>query len=191
MSSRCGCVIGNALTVAASVGLVLVICSRQAAAQDDRDYVFTDEEGHLVLRFAGAGSVLDSDQRDEIFNAEFSSMVHDRLRADLRFDTEPVDSAWAGSMAPRIERHLREAGLDFSTMNVECRSVSCRLVLEHTRRLPISEHRSLRGHVQLVIQALIEADPSSFEPVFLIAAYDQEGETPHIKAFLQRNETER
>jgi hypothetical protein len=61
-------------------------------------------------------------------------------------------------------------------------------VLEHASRLPISEHRTLMGDVQRALLAFVEARPASFEPVFLIAAYDQEGETPHIKAFLQRTD---
>ena len=177
----------SALTIAASFGLALALWPQLGATQDERDFVFTDDEGHLVLRFAGSEpGGLDTDQRDEIVNAEFSSMVHDRLRADIRFDSEPVDSEWADSMEPRIERHVRETGPEFSAIEVRCRSASCRLVLEHTGRLRISEHQSLMGNVQLVIQAFMEANPASFEPVFLIAAYDQERETPHIKAFLRR-----
>ena len=175
------------LTIAASFGLAAALWPQLAAAQDDRDFVFTDDEGHLVLRFAGAEpGGLDANQVDEIVNAEFSTMVHDRLRADIRFDSEPVDSEWADSMAPRIERHVSETGPEFSAIDVRCRSASCRLVLEHTGRLRVAEHQSLMGNVQLVIRVFMEANPASFEPVFLIAAYDQERETPHIKAFLQR-----
>ena len=175
------------LTIAASFGLAAALWPQLAVAQDDRDFVFTDDEGHLVLRFAGAEpDGLDADQVDEIVNAEFSTMVHDRLRADIRFDSEPVDSEWADSMAPRIERHVSETGPEFSAIDVRCRSASCRLVLEHTDRLRVSEHQSLMRNVQLVIRAFMEANPASFEPVFLIAAYDQERETPHIKAFLRR-----
>ncbi len=32
----------------------------------------------------------------------------------------------------------------------------------------------------------MEANPANFEPVFLMAAYDQELEVPHIKALLRR-----
>jgi hypothetical protein len=178
----------SAVTIAASLGLAVALWPA-SAAQDERDFMFTDEEGHLVLRFTGTGaSGLDTDQRDEIVNAEFSRMVHDRLRADLRFDTEPLDSEWADAMEPRIRTHLRETGSGFAAIHVECRSTSCRLVLEHASRLPISEHRTLMGHVQHALLAFVEAHPASFEPVFLIAAYDQEGETPHIKAFLQRTD---
>ena len=178
----------SAVTIAASLGLAVALWPA-SAAQDERDFMFTDEEGHLVLRFAGTGaSGLDTDQIDEIVNAEFSRMVHDRLRADLRFDTEPLDSEWADAMEPRIRTHLRETGSGFAAIHVECRSTSCRLVLEHASRLPISEHRTLMGHVQRALLAFIEAHPASFEPVFLIAAYDQEGATPHIKAFLQRTD---
>ncbi len=177
----------SALTIAASFGLAVAVWPQLATTQDERVFVFTDEEGHLVLRFAGSEpGGLDTDQVDEIVNAEFSTMVHDRLRADIRFDSEPVDAQWADSMQPRIERHVRETGPEFSATNVECRSASCRLVLEHTSRWRVSEHQSLMGNVQLVIQAFIESNPASFEPVFLITAYDQELETPHIKAFLRR-----
>ena len=42
------------------------------------------------------------------------------------------------------------------------------------------------GAVQFVIQGFVEGDPASCNPVFLIAAYDQELETPNIKVFLPR-----
>ena len=173
------------LIVAGSICLALA--PGLAAAQHERDFVFTDEDGHLVLRFAGSEpGGLEPDQVDEIVNAEFSTMVHDRLRADLRFDTEPVDSEWAEPMKARLEGHLSDQTLEFSAVEVECRSASCRLVLEHTDRWRLPEHRSRMGVVQRVIQDFMRTDPESFEPVFLITAYDQELETPHIKAFLER-----
>ncbi len=173
------------LTIAGSI--CLAVAPGLVAAQDERDFVFTDEDGHLVLRFAGSEpGGLEPDQVDEIVNAEFSTMVHDRLRADLRFDTEPVDSEWADPMQARLEEHLNGEGLSFSAVEVECRSASCRLVLEHDVRWRLPEHRSRMGGVQRVIQDFMRADPGSFEPVFLITAYDQELETPHIKAFLER-----
>ena len=181
----------SGLTIAASFGLALAVWPQLAVSQNERDFVFTDDEGHLVLRFAGSEpGGLDTDQRDEIVNAEFSTMVHDRLRADIRFDSEPVDSEWAESMEPRIAMYLRETGPDFWSIfpdiTVECRSASCRLLLEHTRRLQVSEHRLQMGSVQRALQAFMEANLASFEPVFLMAAYDQELEVPHIKAFLRR-----
>jgi hypothetical protein len=181
----------SVLTIAASIGLAVVAWPRPAATQDGRDFVFTDPEGHLVLRFAGSEpGGLEPDQIDEIVNAEFSTMVHDRLRADIRFDTEPVDSEWAELMEPQIAMYLGETGPDFWSISpditVRCRSASCRLLLEHTRRLQVSEHRLLMGRVQRALQAFMESNPASFEPVFLMAAYDQELEVPHIKAFLRR-----
>ena len=174
---------------AIAVWMCLAVAPGLAAAQDERDFVFTDEDGHRVLRFAGSEpGGLDPDQFDEIVNVEFSTMVHDRLRADLRFDAEPVDSEWAASMRTRLEAHLSDVGPEFSAVEVECRSASCRLVLEHAVRWRLPEHRSRMGVVQRVIQDFIRADPESFEPVFLITAYDQELETPHIKAFLERTD---
>lgn len=185
----------RAFTIVASLGLLVAAWPPLATTQDDRDFVFTDEDGHLVLRFAGSEpGGLEPDQIDEIVNAEFSTMVHDRLRADLRFDTEPLDSEWADRMEPRIAMYLREARPDFRPtfpdITVECRSASCRVLLEHTRRLQVSEHQLLMGSVQRALQAFIEANPASFEPVFLMAAYDQELEVPHIKAFLRRADKE-
>jgi len=181
----------STLTIVASFGLAVVVWPQLAATQDERDFVFTDDEGHLVLRFVGAElSGLDANQREEIVNAEFSAMVHDRLRADIRFDSEPDDSEWADLMEPRIERHVRETGPEFLAIEVRCRSASCRLLLEHTRRLQVSEHRLLMGSVQRALQAFMEVNPASFEPVFLMAAYDQEFEIPHIKAFLGRADKE-
>jgi hypothetical protein len=167
--------------------LAVAVLPQLAATQDDRDFVFTDEEGHLVLRYAGAGpDGLDANQMEEIVNVVLSVMVHDRLRADAVFEAEPVDSQWADSMEARIERHVSETGPEFSAVDVECRSASCRLVLEHASTWSVSEHQSLMGIAQLVIQAFIEANPASFEPVFLIAAHLQEPGNPYIKLFLRR-----
>jgi hypothetical protein len=41
------------LTIAASVGWVVVAWPGFLSGQHERDFVFTDEDGHLVLRFAG------------------------------------------------------------------------------------------------------------------------------------------
>ena len=173
--------------IAASIGLTIIACPQLAAAQDNRDFVFTDEEGHLVLRYAGTDAgALDQDQIDEIVNAEFSSMVHDRLRADLRFDAEPMDREWADAMAPRIKTIVSTTDVEFAAIIVECRSASCRLLLEESSRLSITDHQAVLEAVQLSLQAFIKADPASFDPVFLIAAYDQNFKTPSIKAYLQR-----
>jgi hypothetical protein len=155
-----------ALAIAASFGLTVALWPKPAATQDDRDFVFADDEGHLVLRFAGAEpGGLDANQMEEIVNASVSTMVHDRLRADVAFDAEPVASQWADSMEPRTERHVRAAGSECSAVNVECRSASCRLVLAHSNGRSVSEHQALMGIVQLVMEAFIEANPAGFEPV--------------------------
>ena len=175
------------LGISASIGLAIFACPPLANAQYNRDYVFTDEDGHLVLRFASreAGE-LDPDQMYEISNAEFSSMVHDRIRADLRFDAEPIDTEWAHAMQPRLKNLVSDMDVEFDAIFVECRSASCRLVLEETTKLMIPEHQALMEIVQHSIQSFIEANPASFNPVFLIAAYDQDREIPSIKAYLMR-----
>lgn len=177
------------LTIAALFGLAVAVWPQLAATQDERDFVFTDDEGHLILRFAGAEpGGLDANQIEEIVNVQLSTMVHYRLRADAVFEAEPVNSEWADSMESRIERHVSKTGSEFSMITVECRSASCRLVLEHSSGWSVSEHQSLMGIAQLVIQAFIKASPASFEPVFLIAAHYQEPENPYIKLFLRRPE---
>jgi hypothetical protein len=127
----------SVLPAVVSVALVLTMWPQGGRAQSDRDFVFTDQEGHLVLRFAGTGATgLNSSQAEEILNAEFSTMVHDRLQS---------------------------------------------------RHWSLPEHRALLGTVQESLEAFVSAHPQDFEPVFLITAYDQETETPHIKAFLRRS----
>ncbi len=177
----------SALTIAASVGLAAALWAQPAATQGERDFVSTDDEGHLILRFAGTEARgLDADQLEEILNVQLSTMVHDRLRADSAFEAEPVDSRWAGSVEPRIEGLLSEMGPEFSAIDVECRSASCRLLLEHASTWSVADHQSLMGTAQCVIQEFIEANPASFEPVFLIAAHYQEPERPYLKLFLRR-----
>jgi len=172
--------------IAASIGVAMLAWPQVSSAQDNRDFVFQDEEGHLVLRFAGAPfGGLSTDQADEVLNAEFSQMVHDRLRADLRFETERADAEWAGVTEPALRRHVSAAALDGQALTVECRSLSCRLVLEHAR-VPLAEHQRRLEVVQGILRTFIEAHPSTFEPVFLIAAYDKLRETPSIKAYLRR-----
>jgi len=173
-----------ALAFATSFCLAVAVWPGHAAAQD---FVFTDDEGHLVLRYAGAeSSGPDANQFEEIANVELSTMVHDRLRADTLFEAEPVDSQWAASMETRIAGHVRQAAPEFSAVHVECRSASCRLVLEHASTWSVEAHRTLMNVAQRVVQKFIEANPASFEPVFLIAAHYQEPERPYMKLFLRR-----
>lgn len=156
-------------------------------AQSDRDFVFTDREGHLVLRFVGSGATgLDALQAYEVLNAEFSSMVHDRLHADLEFADEARDPEWAASMEPRIAAHARHAGPEFSDILVECRAASCRVILEQPRHWTVPEHQAVLETVQTSIEAFIAGHRQHFEPAFMITAYYQEAETSHIKAFLRR-----
>jgi hypothetical protein len=175
------------LTAAASVGFLVAAWPLLGAAQEERDFVRVDNEGHMVLRIAGAerGGV-DETERADVVNLDLSVMVQDRLRSDVVFEAEPVDLEWAHSIEPRVQSHVTRLGPEFSAIHVACRSSTCRLVLEHSSRLSVSQDRSLMGAVQLVVQELIEADPGSFEPAFLMAAYDQESEIPCIKVFLRR-----
>ena len=177
----------SALVIAASFGVTVAVWPQLAAAQNASDFVFTDAEGHLVLRFAGTESGrLDANQFEEVANLELSTMVHDRLRADAVFEAEPVDSKWAQSTETRIASHVRQAAPEFSAIDVECRSASCRLVLEHSRTWSVEAHRALMGTAQRAVQMFIEANPSTFEPVFLIAAQYQEPGRPFTKLFLRR-----
>ncbi|WP_428102551.1 hypothetical protein [Candidatus Rariloculus sp.] len=172
-----------------SLGLTLAILPQYGRSQSDRDFVFTDLDGHLVVRFAGTGATgLDSSQIDEISNAEFSSMVHDRLRADLLFEDEPRDAEWALSMEPQIEQHVKHAGPDFSDLFVECRAASCRVIMEQPLHRTVPEHQAVLETVQESLEAFIATRRQHFEPVFMITAYYQESETSHIKAFLRRTE---
>jgi hypothetical protein len=178
-------------TAVVSLGLALTTWPQSGRAQSDRDFVFTDEEGHLVIRFVGIGAAgLDPSQAYEILNAEFSRMVHDRLHADLKFQDEPRDPDWAASMEPRIESHVRhvdygDAG--FSDIFVECRAASCRIIMEQPVHFGVQEHQAVLGSVQQSLEAFIATHRQHFEPGFMITAYDQANETPHIKAFLSRS----
>lgn len=177
-------------TLAFATGLVftLTAASPLSASQTASDYVFTDDEGHLVLRYAGAEHhELDRDQIDEIMNVQLSTMVHDRLRADARFEAEPVDAEWAETMEPRIERHVSETAPEFSSVEVECRSASCRLLLDHASTRRVSDHQALMGVAQRAIRTFIEAQHAArFEPVFMIAGHYQEPERPYTKVFVRR-----
>lgn len=173
--------------LAAPAVLALAAWQPCAVAQDAQDFVYTDEEGHLVLRFAGArpGS-LDASQIEEIVNVHLSTMVHDRLRADSLFEAEPVDAQWASRLEPRIERHVTETAPEFTSITVECRSASCRLVLEHESTWSVSAHQALMETAQRVIRSFIEADSAGFKHVFLIAGHYQEPESPYTKVFMRR-----
>jgi hypothetical protein len=172
-----------------SLGLALAMWPQSGATQSDRDFVFDDLEGHLVIRFAGTGaSGLDPSQAEEVLNAELSSMVHDRLRADLLFEDEPRDPEWAASMAPQIEEHVRHAGPEFSDIFTECRAGSCRVIMEQPRHWTVPEHQAVLDTLQESLEAFIAARRQHFEPIFMIVAYYKQYETPHVKAFLRRTE---
>ena len=171
------------------LGLALAISPQDGRSQSERDFVFTDLDGHLVIRFAGTATTgLDASQADEILNAEFSTMVHDRLRADLLFEDEPSDPAWASSMEPQIEQHVKHAGPEFSDLFIECRAASCRVIMEQPLHWNVPEHQALLETVQKSLEAFIATRRQHFEPVFMITAYYQEFQTSHIKAFLRRTE---
>ncbi|HEX7000029.1 MAG TPA: hypothetical protein VF322_18005 [Gammaproteobacteria bacterium] len=176
------------VAITASLGLAAAAPASAAVAEHARDFIFTDAEGHMVLRFAGVASTagLSDDQIDEIVNVQLSTMVHDRLRADARFDLEPVDEAWAEPMEARLERHVRQAAPELAAVDAACRSASCRLVFEHPRALPVTEHQALMDRIQRVLQAFNEAHPGSFEAVFLMAGQYQEPAKPFTKVFLRR-----
>jgi hypothetical protein len=168
-------------------GFALATWPLSGHTQSDRDYVFTDEDGHLVVRFVGTGAAgLDSEQAYEILNAEFSSMVHDRLHADLRFEDEPRDPDWASAMEPRIDAHVKHAGPEFSGIFTECRAASCRVILEQSRHWTVPDHQAVLATVQQSVEAFIANQRHQFQPVFMITAYDQHNQTPHIKVFLRR-----
>jgi hypothetical protein len=176
-----------AMTITVITGLAAAGWSASLFAQNERDFVFTDDEGHLVLRFAGSGpGGPDAHELEEVVNQSFSTMVHDQLRADLIFGAEPIDSEWARSMEPRIRSHLTSLDDRFSMIDVECRSMTCRVVMEETERLDVEQHQALMDIVQSALEPLTGKGRSHFDPVFLIAAYEQLFETPQIKAYLKR-----
>jgi hypothetical protein len=180
----------STITRAAILALAVTSWPSIGLAQPGHDFIFTDEEGHLLLRFANAGhdELLSAplQPREEILSQELSVMVHDRMRADLSFEAEAVDPDWAGLTKFEIESHLHETTAGFSSRNIECRSETCRVILQHRDRFTISEHEKLLEKVQAELQALIDAAPEKYDPVFLITAYEQASTTPHIKAFLRR-----
>ena len=174
-------------SAAMALTLCLALWPQLGRTQSDRDYVFQDEDGHLVLRFAGVGDKgLDASQAYEILNQEFSRMVHDRLHADLQFADERRDPDWAVSMEPQIAERVRHTGLEYSDIFVECRAVSCRVIMEQQFHWSVPAHLGVLETVQASLEAFIADHRESFEPVFLITAYYQENATSHIKAFLRR-----
>lgn len=178
----------STVSTVALLSVATAIWSPPVSAQDERDFVFTDDEGHLVLRFAGAGPAgPDAHALEEVVNASFSTMIHDHLRADLIFEAEPVDFPWADSVEPRVRSRALALGHRFSSIDVECRSTTCRLVMEHDERRDVAGHQALIEIVQRELEPLIDADPSGFEPIFLIAAYEQQFEIPQVKVYLRRS----
>jgi hypothetical protein len=174
-------------TLTAAFSLALAGWPTLAAAQNDRDYVFTDDQGHLVLRYAGAGpGGLTHDQMDEIVNVQLSTMVHDRLRADAVFEAEPIDPAWAKPMQARLAEALTTALPEMSALHAECRSASCRLLLEHSDGHTVAAHQSLMDTAQRAIRAFLAAHPGQFEHVFLMAGHYKEPGGAYIKVFLRR-----
>ena len=165
----------------------LAVTFQTASAVESSDFVFTDDQGHLILRFVGvAPDALSERQRDDIVNSEFSTMVHDRLQADLRFESEPVDSLWAASLEPRLEHYVRANGPEFTGVDVECRSASCRLILDHDGGRDLGEHERLVPVVQAVIESFIAGHKDALQPEFTIAAHYQEPDAPFFKVYVQR-----
>lgn len=175
------------LSAVLSLGLALAMWPENGQTQTHRDFVFADLEGHLIIRFAGIGAGgLSPAQVEEVSNSEFSSMVHDRMHADLVFEAERRDPAWAATMEPQIAEHMKHAGPEFSGVHAECRAESCRVIMEQTRHWTVPEHRAVLETVQKSVEAFIASHPQDFGRTFMLAAYYQEYETPQIKAFLQR-----
>lgn len=176
----------SALFAAASLALAVVAWPRPALAQSGRDFMLENDGSHLIIRFVGKAGSLDALEREDIADISLSTMVPHRLRADVAFEAEPMDSKWARSMEPRIRSALSKIAADFSAIHIDCRSLTCRLVLDHSNGQSVAEDRSLMGRVQGALQAFIEARPARFEPGFLIAAHYQPAETARIKVFLHR-----
>lgn len=170
-----------------SLALVLATWPQSGRTEPHRDYSFSDTDGHLVIRFVGIGpGGLDPVQADEVLDQEFSTMIHDRLRADLLFEAEPRDEPFAASMAPQIEAELARAGPEFTEIVAACRSVSCRVIMTQPGHWNVEEQLPVLAAVQASLETFIAAHEPEFEPVFMLTAYDQLTETAHIKAFLRR-----
>ena len=168
--------------------VALALGPTDGRAQSARDFVFNDEDGHLLIRYTGIDATgLDPTQIDEISNQEFSSMVHDRLRADLRFDVEPADADWAGFMEPQITTYLERATAHpFSAITTKCRAASCRVIMDQPGEWRLAEQQVVLDAVAASLESFIAGHRDTFEPGFMIIAYYQHFNTPHIKAFLRR-----
>lgn len=170
-----------------SLGWALALWPQVGLSQSDRDYVFADTEGHLVIRFVGSGATgLNPSQAEEILNAELSSMVHDHLRADLLFEEETRDSEWAASMEPRLVEHVMGIDLEFPEVLAECRAASCRVIMTQPGHWTVPRHRDVLDTVQSALEDFIAAHAEAFRSTFMLTAYYQDFETPHVKAFLER-----
>jgi hypothetical protein len=161
--------------------------AQSVPAQQARDFVFTDEEGHLVLRFAGvAPGALEQGQIDEIINVQMSTMVHDRLRADIEFEAESIDRDWAEPTQSLLERRLGGTDSGFAAVAAECRAVTCRIMLDHAATWTVAAHQQVMAAAQSAAEALIALEPARFQPAFLIAGQFQAPGTPYTKLFLRR-----
>ena len=163
-------------------------CHVFAQTQDHRDFVRVDDEGHLILRFVGVPETgLDENQNEEVINAFVSVMVHDRLRADISFEGEPVDSRWADALTDSLTHYFHESAPETKLGLTECRSASCRLVFELPNAWTVTDHQALLAVAQRAIEAFIDSNPDELEGSFLMAAYYQEGQPQQIRAYLQRS----
>jgi hypothetical protein len=168
---------------------VAIFWSPVLVAQNEMEFTFDDEEGHLVLRFVGLGpGGISESQRQEVVNAELSSMVHDHLRADIHFETEAVDADWAAATEQHIRANLPGPGSDFAEVVTECRSESCRIRLKQAARWSMTEHQQRLDDIQITIQHLVDADPSRFSATYMIAAYEKLRFAPEIKIYIRRPE---
>ena len=158
-----------------------------AAAQQHRDFIRQDDEGHLILRFTGTGTnELNADQEEELVNAFVSVMVHDRLRADVLFEAEGVEADWAAPFELRLRRHLDDFESDLQVFDIECRTMTCRVAFLHDEVWNLSEHQTLMSTAQQMLEAFVASRPNHFKTDFLLAGYYQERETQYIKAYINR-----
>ena len=89
-------------------------------------------------------------------------------------------------MEARIRDDFGNPGPEFSGIDIECRSESCRIRLEHTVRFDIAEQQTQLDHFSMLIDRIIDSNPASFEPAYMIAAYEKIRFSPHIKGYLRR-----